>query len=215
MRKCVIFDMGGVLIDLDVDACKAAFREGLGYTHADTIIDACHQKGIVGDLEEGSLEPDEFRRLVLAASRPDAVAEDVDRAFWKILVRIQPYKAELLRKMADKYDLYMLSNNNPICLPRSAAMFAEAGVPLDVVFRKCFMSFEMNALKPSEKFYKAVLAQIDEPAENLLFIDDSQANVDGAVAAGLPAVYYQPGSDLSALLAEVLEDPSLKMEGIN
>ena len=51
MRKCVIFDMGGVLIDLDVDACKAAFREGLGYTHADTIIDACHQKGIVGDLE--------------------------------------------------------------------------------------------------------------------------------------------------------------------
>ena len=128
---------------------------------------------------------------------------------------IQPYKAELLRKMADKYDLYMLSNNNPICLPRSAAMFAEAGVPLDVVFRKCFMSFEMNALKPSEKFYKAVLAQIDEPAENLLFIDDSQANVDGAVAAGLPAVYYQPGSDLSALLAEVLEDPSLKMEGIN
>lgn len=215
MRKCVIFDMGGVLIDLDVDACKAAFREGLGYTHADTIIDACHQKGIVGDLEEGNLEPDEFRRLVLAASRPDAVAEDVDRAFWKILVRIQPYKAELLRKMADKYDLYMLSNNNPICLPRSAAMFAEAGVPLDVVFRKCFMSFEMNALKPSEKFYKAVLAQIDEPAENLLFIDDSQANVDGAVAAGLPAVYYQPGSDLSALLAEVLEDPSLKMEGIN
>ena len=207
--------MGGVLIDLDVDACKAAFREGLGYTHADTIIDACHQKGIVGDLEEGSLEPDEFRRLVLAASRPDAVAEDVDRAFWKILVRIQPYKAELLRKMADKYDLYMLSNNNPICLPRSAAMFAEAGVPLDVVFRKCFMSFEMNALKPSEKFYKAVLVQIDEPAENLLFIDDSQANVDGAVAAGLPAVYYQPGSDLSALLAEVLEDPSLKMEGIN
>ena len=207
--------MGGVLIDLDVDACKAAFREGLGYTHADTIIDACHQKGIVGDLEEGNLEPDEFRRLVLAASRPDAVAEDVDRAFWKILVRIQPYKAELLRKMADKYDLYMLSNNNPICLPRSAAMFAEAGVPLDVVFRKCFMSFEMNALKPSEKFYKAVLVQIDEPAENLLFIDDSQANVDGAVAAGLPAVYYQPGSDLSALLAEVLEDPSLKMEGIN
>lgn len=215
MRKCVIFDMGGVLIDLDVDACKAAFREGLGYTHADTIIDACHQKGIVGDLEEGNLEPGEFRRLVLTASRPDAVAEDVDRAFWKILVCIQPYKAELLRKMADKYDLYMLSNNNPICLPRSAAMFAEAGVPLDVVFRKCFMSFEMNALKPSEKFYKAVLAQIDEPAENLLFIDDSQANVDGAVAAGLPAVYYQPGSDLSALLAEVLEDPSLKMEGIN
>lgn len=215
MRKSVIFDMGGVLVDLDVEACKAAFREGLGYTHADTIIDACHQKGIVGDLEEGVIDADEFRRLVLAESRPDAVAEDVDKAFHKILVGIRPYKAELLKKMSEKYDLYMLSNNNPICLPCSASMFEDAGVPLEKTFMKCFMSFEMKALKPSEKFYRSVITQIGTAAENLLFIDDSQANVDGAVAAGLPAVYYQPGSDLSALLAEILEDPSLRMEDIN
>ena len=48
----------------------------------------------------------------------------------------------------------------------------------------------------------------------MLFIDDSQKNVDGALAAGLPSVYYEPGTDLSALLAEVLEDPAIKMEGV-
>ena len=198
----------------DVDACKAAFREGLGYTHADTIIDACHQKGIVGDLEEGSLEPDEFRRLVLAASRPDAVAEDVDRAFWKILVRIQPYKAELLRKMADKYDLYMLSNNNPISMAHADILFRNAGIPLDELFVKEFLSFKVKALKPSEKFYRTVVEEVDRRSEMMLFIDDSKKNVEGAVAAGLPAVYYEPGTDLSALLAEVLSDPSIKMEEI-
>ena len=76
-------------------------------------------------------------------------------------------------------------------------------------FKKCYISSEMKALKPSEKFYKAVIADIAIPAEQMLFIDDSQRNVDGAIAAGLPAVYYEPGTDLATLLAEVLCDPSI------
>ena len=55
--------------------------------------------------------------------------------------------------------------------------------------------------------------QIGLPAEQMLFIDDSQRNVDGALAAGLPSVYYQPGTDLSAFMAEVLGDSSIMMEG--
>ena len=212
MSKSIIFDMGGVLVDLDIEGCKAAFRRDLDYTDIDNIIDACHQKGIWGALEEGVLPADEFRRIVLADSKPGTTVEDVDEAMSKILVGIEPYKAELLKKMSSKYDLYMLSNNNSICLPYSSAMFTEAGVPLATTFRKCFLSFEMKALKPSVAFYKRVIEEIGCPAEDMLFIDDSQTNVDGAISAGLPAVYYKPGTDLSALLAEVLNDSSLKME---
>ena len=212
-NKAIIFDMGGVLVDLDLEDCKRAFKEDLNYYGIDEILDPCHQKGICGDLEEGMLSAEDFRKIVLADSRPDAQPEDVDKAMWRILSGIAPYKAVLLKKLAEKYDLYLLSNNNSICLPCSASMFDEVGAPLDEVFKKCFYSFEMKALKPSEKFYKAVIEQIGLPGEQMLFIDDSQKNVDGAIVAGLPAVYYQPGSDLSALLADVLSDPSLKMEG--
>lgn len=212
-NKAIIFDMGGVLVDLDLEDCKRAFKEDLNYYGIDEILDPCHQKGIWGDLEEGMLSAEDFRKIVLADSRPDAQPEDVDKAMWRILSGIAPYKAELLKKLAQKYDLYLLSNNNSICLPCSAGMFDEVGAPLEEVFKKCFYSFEMKALKPSEKFYKAVIEQIGLPGEQMLFIDDSQKNVDGAIAAGLPAVYYQPGTDLSALLADVLSDPSLKMEG--
>lgn len=205
-RKALIFDMGGVLVDLDIEDCKRAFKEDLGFYRIDEIIDPCHQKGIYGDLEEGVISPDEFRKAVLAESRPGACPEDVDKAMWHILTGIEPYKVQMLKRLAQSYDLYMLSNNNAICLPRSRRIFAEAGIPLEDMFRKCYFSFEMRALKPSEAFYKAVMEDIGTEPENMLFIDDSQKNVDGAVAAGLPAVYYEPGTDLEMLLDKVLED---------
>lgn len=203
--KALIFDMGGVLVDLDIEDCKNAFKEYLGYYNIDNIIDACHQKGIYGDLEEGTLSAEGFREAVLTDSRPGSLAEDVDRAMWHILVGIEPYKADMLRKLAGSYELYLLSNNNPICLPHARSIFKEAGIPLEDIFKKCYYSFEMKALKPSEAFYKAVIEDVGMSGEEMLFIDDSRRNVEGAIAAGLPAMYYEPGTDLDALLAEVLE----------
>ncbi len=206
--------MGGVLVDLDVEDCKNAFKQLLGYHKIDELIDPCHQKGIYGDLEEGTMSAEDFRDAVLRDSFPGSRPELVDEAMWHILSGINPYKAELLNRLAGSYDLYLLSNNNPVCMPRSRKLFEQAGVPLDKVFRKCFLSYEMKALKPSEAFYRSVISQIGLPSDQMLFIDDSQKNVDGALAAGLPSVYYEPGTDLSALLAEVLEDPAIKMEGV-
>ena len=212
-KKALIFDFGGVLIDLDIEDCKAAFRNDLGFERIDEILDPCHQKGIVGDMEEGMISADEFRAAVLKEARPDAKPEDVDAAFMRILVGIPAYKGPLLNRLAESYDVYILSNNNPIVAAHMHDLFAGVGVDYENLFKKSFLSFEMKALKPSESFYKRVLEQLDYPAEELLFIDDSQKNVEGAIAAGLPSVYYDPKSDLAALLAEVLGDPSLAAYG--
>ena len=65
-RKAIIFDMGGVLVDLDMDGCRNAFKALLGYYRIDELLDPCHQKGIIGDLEEGMITPEEFRNIVLS-----------------------------------------------------------------------------------------------------------------------------------------------------
>lgn len=212
-KKAIIFDFGGVLIDLDIEDCKAAFKRDLGYEKIDDILDPCHQKGIVGDMEEGVITADEFRAAVLKDARPGARPEEVDEAFMHILSGIPAYKGALLNRLAETYDIYILSNNNPIVAAHMSELFAGVGVDFEKLFKKSFLSFEMKALKPSEAFYKTVLDQIGVPAEDLLFIDDSQRNVEGAIAAGLPSVYYDPSSDLAALLADVLEDPSLAEYG--
>lgn len=208
-KKAIIFDFGGVLIDLDINDCKEAFKRDLGYEKIDDILDPCHQKGIVGDMEEGVITAEEFRAAVLKDARPDARPEQVDEAFMHILAGIPAYKGPLLNHLAKSYDVYILSNNNPIVAPHMSELFAGVGVDYENLFRKSFLSFEMKALKPSDAFYRRVLEQIDCPAEDLLFIDDSQKNVEGAIAAGLPSVYYDPSTDLAALLADVLGDPSL------
>ena len=211
-KKAIIFDMGGVLIDLDVKACREAFINDLGFLGIDDLLDACHQKGIFGEMEAGRATADEFRAFVLAGSDPGHAPEDVDKALWHILLDITPQKVELLKKLSQKYDLYMLSNNNPICTPRAAEIFAEAGYPMNEGFKKCYISYQMKAMKPSADFYRAVMEDIGLPAADMLFIDDSQRNVDGSISAGLPAVYYEPGTDLSKVLADALCDPSILME---
>ena len=201
--KAIIFDMGGVLVDLDIEACKKAYKE-LGFHEIDQVLDPCHQKGIIGDLEEGAISAQEYRDYIKNASNPGVTDEQVDLALSKILVGIAPYKAQMLRRLSADYDIYMLSNNNPIALKYSRAMFEEAGFSMDKDFKKCYISYEMKALKPSEKFYKAVMEDIGLPSSEMLFIDDSQGNVDAAIAAGLPAVYYKPGENLEELIDFVL-----------
>ena len=200
--KAIIFDMGGVLIDLDVEACRRAYKEDLEFHEIDQILDPCHQTGILGDMEMGTINDDEFREYVKAHSRPGTTGADVDHALHKILVKIDPYKIELLRTLSERYDIYMLSNNNPIATRRAQEMFREGGFTMENDFKKCYISYQMKMLKPSAEFYKAVIEDIALPAEELLFIDDSQKNVDAAIAAGLPAIYYEPGTDLGELIAK-------------
>ena len=155
-------------------------------------------------MEEGLVSAEEFRDYVMAGSNPGVTYADVDRALSQILVRIRPYKIEMLRRLSEKYDIYMLSNNNPIASQRASEMFAEAGFTMENDFKKCYLSYQMKMLKPSFGFYRAVMEDIALPADEMLFIDDSKANVEAAIKAGLPAIWYEPGSDLNRLLEDYL-----------
>ena len=223
MIKAIIFDLGGVLIDLDLERCRKAFAEDVGYRKINELLDAWHQKGFYSDLEEGKLSEDEFRRKIIegsasaghsapstesvpsAESVPAVSPDDVDHAMWALLTGIEPYKIDFLRELSGKYDLYLLSNNNGISMVRCRQIFEEAGLPMEKVFRKQYLSYEMKMLKPSPQIYRAVIEDIGLSPDEMLFIDDSVSNVAAAASLGIHAVQYVPGADLRTAVNARLE----------
>ena len=63
MIKNIVFDFGGVIVDIDRDKAVQAFIK-LGLADADTRLDKYHQTGIFQELEEGKLSADEFRKFM-------------------------------------------------------------------------------------------------------------------------------------------------------
>jgi putative hydrolase of the HAD superfamily len=204
MVKAIVFDLGGVLIDLSFENCVRAFVDILGFERIYELLDLSHQKGIYGDMEAGLVTADEFRAEVLRSSRPGAVPADVDRCMAALLTGMDPKKVQLLERLAEKYAIYGLTNNNEISVARMHEIYEENGLDWQRVFRKEFISCRMKLMKPSREIFDAAAAEIGFPPEEILFVDDSQTNVDGAIAAGWQSVLYVQGTDLGACIANYL-----------
>lgn len=204
MTKAIVFDLGGVLIDLDPDRCIRAFREILGFERITEILDPCHQKGIYGDMEAGLISADEFRAQILAESRPGCTAADVDRSMAALLVGMAPYKVQLLQDLAARYPLYALSNNNDISMARFHQIFEEMGLDWRHVFREEIISCRLKMLKPGPEIFREAVRRIGFAPQDILFVDDSMRNVEGARAVGIQAVYYEQGADLRQVFKDLL-----------
>ena len=196
MIKAIVFDMGGVIIDLDPTACIRAFKEILGFDRITELLDPFHQKGIYGELEGGKLTTGEFRAAVLAESRPGSRPEDVDRCMDAMISGMESYKADLLRELSRKYPLYLLSNNNEIARIRYHKLLEDLGVDWRTVFREEFCSYQMKMLKPSPEIFREAVRRVGLPPEEILFIDDSKTNVEAARSVGINAVLVPQGEDL-------------------
>lgn len=87
MPKAIVFDIGGVLIGLNMSRCIEAFRSTLGFERITELLDPYHQKGIYGELEGGRLSEQHFKELVIAESRPGTKPQDVEYAMGNSLTR--------------------------------------------------------------------------------------------------------------------------------
>lgn len=206
MIKAILLDLGGVLIDLDLAACRKAFIEILGFNKIDELLDPCHQKGIYSDLEEGKISVDEFRALVIKDSKPGSDPMDVDRCMEALLSGMDPAKVPFLVELADRYEVYALTNNNPIAMRRFHEIYEENGLDYRKVFRHEFISSEMKLLKPDLRIFRQAVEGMGLEASEILFVDDSQSNVDAAASIGLNSVRYVPGTDLRETIETALRN---------
>lgn len=202
MIKNLLFDLGGVIMDLDRDRCVRAF-EALGMKDADDFLGVYGQKGAFLALESGEIGAGEFHEAVKPLiGRPDVTDAEIDTAFNQFLVGIPVHRLEALRELRKDYGIYLLSNTNPIMMEgKIPEEFRKEGREMADYFDGIFTSYEAKCCKPGKAIFDYAGKEGGLVPEETLFFDDSQANVDAARSYGFKAVLVKPGDEFAALLS--------------
>lgn len=205
MIKNLLFDLGGVIMDLDRDRCVRAF-ERIGMKDAEDFLGVYGQKGDFLALEAGEIGVDEFHsRVRRMFDRPDVSDDEIDTAFNEFLIGIPRHRLEWLRELRKTYGVYLLSNTNPIMINgRIADEFRQEGREMADYFDGIFTSYEARCCKPGREIFDYSAREGGLIPAETLFFDDSQSNVNAARSFGFNAVLVKPGDEFAVLLDEFL-----------
>jgi putative hydrolase of the HAD superfamily len=204
--KNLVFDMGGVLVDVHREEAVRQFR-ALGVTDADRLIDSYHHNGIFLDIESGAIDVETFCRLLCEHAGKDIPHEAIERAWKSIISGPEAYKLDFLLELRRTYKLFLLSNNNPILMDwaRSPA-FSPGGHPITFYFDKLYISYEMKCVKPGRAIFEAMIRDSGiSPAESL-YVEDSLPNLQTAKTLGFQTCLVKNGEDWRNRLKLVISD---------
>jgi HAD superfamily hydrolase (TIGR01509 family) len=189
--EALLFDLGGVIIELDWERvfshwarCAgkpvAPVREGFAF-------DVPYQRHERGEIDAAAYY--ESLRRSLQLDIPDA---EFDSGWKALFVQAIPETVEMIRAVRGRIPLHLFSNSNAAHRQAWSTRFAAALEPFD----KTFVSSDIGRRKPSRESFEHVAAQIGVPLASILFLDDTMENVEGARAAGMPAVHVRSPQDV-------------------
>lgn len=190
--KHIIFDLGGVILNIDYNRTARAF-EALGVEDFGKHYSQIHASSLFEDLETGRVTEAEFVHK-LQSVLPEGVTESQIIDAWNAMLLDYPVaRLQLLQQLRNHYDLFLLSNTNAIHLAAfNKILEKERGIPsLAAFFDKSYYSHLMGCRKPEPEAWQMVLDQNGLKPEQTLFIDDTLANVEAAKALGIRTIHLQ------------------------
>ena len=194
--KNIIFDLGGVILDIDFKKMEDAFV-GIGIKNYKELFGLGHAASFFKDHEDGKISDDEFLEK-LAGLAKHTNPESVKKAYNALLVKFPEERITYLKKLRSKYRLFLLSNTNGIHLTEFQDLFRRSfqNGSLDDLFEKTYYSHIEGMRKPDIKFYEFVMKENNLKPEETLFIDDAEVNVDAARKTGMKAIHLKPGETI-------------------
>lgn len=185
MIRNLLFDMGGVILDIDRSKAIKALKEA-GMPHPEELLGDYGQKGPFLALERGEISVQEFREQLRSYFDRPVTDDAIDDAFCKFLVGIPVERLRALESLKKKgYYIYMLSNTNALMWDKYILTeYKKDGHDIDYYFDGIIASFQVKAYKPEKEIFEAAVNILGIKPEETLFFDDSQANLDAAAALG-------------------------------
>ncbi|MBS1496163.1 MAG: HAD family phosphatase [Bacteroidetes bacterium] len=195
----IIFDFGGVLLNLDFNRTYTAFQQ-LGFSNFENMFTQYTANDLFKKLETGLVSPDEFYRELISA-HPKVSKEEIEEAWNAMLLDYRLPSLEYLKKLAQHHRLYLLSNTNAIHYDVfTKRLQEETGISSpDVFFTKAYYSHLIHLRKPDKEIFEFVLKDAGINASDTLFIDDSYNNIEAASALGIRVHLLIPGETIESL----------------
>ncbi len=199
--KNIIFDLGGVIINIDPDRTLEAFKQ-LDYPNFEMIREQLRREGLYRMIEHGEITPEQFinRMKMLGNNLTD---NDIINAWNVMLIDIPAPRIELLKTLNKKYRLFLLSNTNAIHMEQINAQLKEVhGLDtLTPLFEKEFYSYQLQLSKPDPKIFQYVLRSQKLVPSETLFIDDTAMHITTAIKAGIQVKHLQKYETIDELFA--------------
>ncbi|MBC8396168.1 MAG: HAD family phosphatase [Flavobacteriales bacterium] len=203
--KNIIFDLGGVILNIDYGQTANAFKK-IGVANFDEIYSQAKQVQVFDKLETGELTPDEFREYMKEIV-PSLQLSDIDKAWNAMLLDLPAARIDLLKKLKKKYRLFLLSNTNEIHIKcfRKIIDSSYGENIFDAIFENQYYSSEIGMRKPNPECFQYVLEKNGMEPSETLFIDDSIQHVEGARKLKINAYHLIPGEDITRLFLDKVQ----------
>ena len=196
----IIFDLGGVILDIDFKRLEKAFID-LGVTNFQELFGLGHAASFFKEHESGKISDEEFLASLQKLAGHSLSPEQVQKAWNSLLVSFPPERIKFLKKLKTRYRLFLLSNTNAIHAAAFENIYLQAfnNGSLSELFDKVYYSHMIRFRKPDKKVYEYVLNDSHLNPHETLFIDDALVNVEAAREAGMKAIHLEAGKSITEL----------------
>jgi FMN phosphatase YigB (HAD superfamily) len=191
--KNIIFDLGGIFIELDYFKTEKAFIN-LGITRFPKLYSQHFATPLFADLETGRITEEEFYNGFRKTADINLTNQQIKNAWNAMLLNFPPERLRWLKNIAKEYKIYLFSNTNIIHYNAVQKIFYEntGQKNFDDFFIKAYYSHDLEMRKPDPAAFREILKRENLAAAETLFIDDTPKNIEGAKQAGLQAILLPP-----------------------
>ena len=196
--KNIIFDLGGVLINLNYQLTRKAF-EDLGVEDFDAFYTQHAANPLFENLEVGAIEPEAFYEALREATGLTLTNSQIETAWNAMLLDFPEERLLWLSQIKNKYNIYLFSNTNAIHYNAFINIYRKVAPQLDLdlrfehFFKTAYYSHTLGQRKPEVAAFEAVIQDANLDPTQTLFIDDTLLNIEGAKKAGLQTVFLSGG----------------------
>ena len=182
--KNIVFDLGGVIVDLDIPTSLKAFAKIMVHP-VETLEEAIATlRPLMHAMDVGEMEANTFISIMKEQCRPGVKDEDIVDAFNQI-IRLPRHRLEWLLELRKHYRVFLLSNIGDLHWRETLRQSEALGIDFASCFDEMFLSYKMKLAKPDTRIYERLIAETGILPSETLYIDDLPNNIEAGRTMGL------------------------------